>query len=216
MFAVTPVLRIEDRSQEALRMALGEIQKSEAELHRIVDAIPQYVNVLSRDGRMLYAGRQLLEFTGMRPEEVTRDFRERVIHAEDLERLRAVRQLGFSGDVPFELEQRYRRKDGQYRWFRARYHPLRDDQGGVVRWYTTAIDILERRTWRFARRSSGLPRSRRSSDPRTGSERCCRRSRRWRRPIPRFSSTVKPVQGKSSWLEPYTPNRNGRRERSSA
>jgi formate hydrogenlyase transcriptional activator len=125
-------------------MALGEIQKSEAELRRIVDAIPQYVNVLSRDGRMLYAGRQLLEFTGMRPEEVTRDFRERVIHPEDLERSRAVRQLGFAGDVPFELEQRYRRNDGQYRWFRARYHPLRDDQGGVVRWYTTAIDIHDR------------------------------------------------------------------------
>ena len=34
-----------------------------------------------------------------------------------------------------------RRKDGQYRWFLFRYNPLRDDEGRIIRWYATGIDI---------------------------------------------------------------------------
>src|SRR6185369_8176208 len=38
-----------------------------------------------------------------------------------------------------------RRKDGQYRWFVVRYHPLRDEDGRIVRWYSTGTDIDERK-----------------------------------------------------------------------
>ena len=47
--------------------------------------------------------------------------------------------------VPFENEQRVRRKDGQYRWFLVRYHPLRDEQGRILRWYATGTDIDDRK-----------------------------------------------------------------------
>jgi len=30
--------------------------------------------------------------------------------------------------LPFEIEQRARRKDGQYRWFLIRYNPFRDER----------------------------------------------------------------------------------------
>jgi len=36
-------------------------------------------------------------------------------------------------------------KDGKYRWFLVRYHPLRDEQGKVLRWYATATDIEDRK-----------------------------------------------------------------------
>jgi len=38
-----------------------------------------------------------------------------------------------------------RRKDGQYRWFHIRYHPLCDEQGGIIRWYATGVDIDDRK-----------------------------------------------------------------------
>src|SRR5262249_8192054 len=75
----------------------------------------------------------------------TADFRERVVHSEDMERLSSERQRGLSGEVPFELEQRLRRNDGQYRWFLVRYNPFRDERGRVIRWYATGIDIHERK-----------------------------------------------------------------------
>jgi formate hydrogenlyase transcriptional activator len=127
------------RSQEALR-------KSEAELRRITDAIPQCIGVLGVDGRTLYVNRVMLEYAGVGLEDITApDFPHRVFHPDDLERFRADRQLGLSGEVPFELEQRLRRHDGTYRWFLVRYNPFRDEQGRVARWYATATDIDERR-----------------------------------------------------------------------
>ena len=47
---------------------------------------------------------------------------------------------GLSGSVPFENEQRARRKDGKYRWFLIRYNPFIDEKGNVTRWYATGTD----------------------------------------------------------------------------
>src|SRR6202011_3621592 len=73
------------------------------------------------------------------------DFRARIFHPEDLERLREERQAALARGLPFEIEQRARRKDGQYRWFLIRYNPFRDEQGRLVRWYATGTDIDDRK-----------------------------------------------------------------------
>ncbi len=40
---------------------------------------------------------------------------------------------------------RFRRTDGEYRWFLARAVPLRDKRGKVVKWYGAATDIQDRK-----------------------------------------------------------------------
>jgi len=47
-----------------------------------------------------------------------------------------------------------RRKDGQYRWFLIQYHPLRDQQGAVIRWYAAGTDINDRKRAEDALRST--------------------------------------------------------------
>jgi len=76
---------------------------------------------------------------------VSSDFRARIFHPEDLERLREERQAALARGLPFEIEQRARRKDGQYRWFLIRYNPFRDEEGRLVRWYATGTDIDDRK-----------------------------------------------------------------------
>jgi PAS domain S-box-containing protein len=141
------VIAIEgERSQVALTTAFDEIAKSEAELRRITDAIPQTIAVLGTDGKNLYANQALLDYTGLTAEEVMApDFRERVFHPEDVARLRPERQKALARGIPFQNEQRARRKDGQYRWFLIQYNPLRDEQGKVIRWYATGTDIDDRK-----------------------------------------------------------------------
>jgi formate hydrogenlyase transcriptional activator len=73
------------------------------------------------------------------------DFRTRVFHPEDLERLREVRRSALASDAPFENEQRVLGKDGKYRWFLIRYNPFRDERGRLVRWYATGTDIDDRK-----------------------------------------------------------------------
>src|SRR5258708_21690380 len=73
------------------------------------------------------------------------DLRGRVFHPEDVDRLRDERRAALAGGVPFENEQRVRRKDGQYRWLLIQYNPLLDERGEVIRWYATGTDIDDRR-----------------------------------------------------------------------
>jgi formate hydrogenlyase transcriptional activator len=124
----------------------SHLRQEREELLRIVDLIPQTIIVLNPSGRAIYANRVALEYTGLSLDEVQADdFRDRVFHPEDVQRLREGRQKSLSGIVPFENEQRALGKDGKYRWFLIRYSPLLDEDGKVVRWYATGTDIEERR-----------------------------------------------------------------------
>ena len=131
---------------EDLKRAEARLRQDEQELRRITDAIPHTIAVLSPNGTALYANRSFVDYTGLTMDEVmTEDFRTRVFHPEDVARVRAERREALSRGVPFENEQRMRRKDGQYRWFHIRYHPLCDEQGGIIRWYATGVDIDDRK-----------------------------------------------------------------------
>ena len=119
---------------------------STLELAEILDAIAEAIVVLSPDGGILYANRAVLEYTGLTmPDVLAGDFLSRLFHPEDVVRLKDPRREGLSHGVPFEIEWRARRHDGQYRWFLVRYRPLVDDQSRVLRWYATAIDIHDRK-----------------------------------------------------------------------
>jgi len=119
---------------------------SEQEARGIVDAIPQTIVVLSPDGAALYGNRSMLAYTGLTIDEVmAADFRARVFHPEDVARLLDQRRHALARGVPFELEQRARRHDGQYRWFLVQYNPVRDEQRRTVRWYATGTDIDDRK-----------------------------------------------------------------------
>src|SRR5438270_721084 len=138
--------------REELEKALNETKKSEAklrederELRRITDAIPQTIVIQDPDGTPIYANQAVLDYTGLTMEDViTSDFRARIFHPEDLESLREERRAALARGLPFEIEQRALRKDGQYRWFLIRYNPFRNDRNEVIRWYATGTDIDER------------------------------------------------------------------------
>jgi len=129
----------------ALTRAFEQIEKSEAQLRHIVDAIPQMIAVLNPDGTILYMNQTMLDYTGLTTEEVmAKDVRGRAFNPEDVARFRGERLGSLSRDVPFQNEKRILRKDGQYRWFLIHYNPLLDDQGRVIRWYATGTDIDDR------------------------------------------------------------------------
>src|ERR1700683_201314 len=132
---------IEDRKR-----AEEKLRQDEWELRQIVDTIAQLVVFLSPDGDALYANRFTLEYTGLSIEDLkANDFRARVFHPDDVERVREERRKGLLRGIPFENEQRARRHDGQYRWFFIRYNALRDEQGRTIRWYASGIDIEDRK-----------------------------------------------------------------------
>src|SRR5216684_4375895 len=109
-----------------LKQTEEKLRDDERELRRITDAIPQAIVVQDPRGVSLYANQATLDYTGLTIADVLHpSFRERIF-------------------LPYEIEQRARRHDGQYRWFLIRYNPFCDDHGQVIRWYATGTDIDDR------------------------------------------------------------------------
>ncbi len=144
------------RSQEALRSAFEEIRNSEAklrqeerELRQLIDFLPQHVLVLDKDGTLLQVNKTMLDYKGLTLEEMkgegTRERINRDVHPDDLERVQSERSAGLSRGVPFETEKRLLGKDGQFRWFLFRYNPVLNEAGDIVRWFTTATDVEDRK-----------------------------------------------------------------------
>jgi len=123
-----------------------ELATANEELRRTIDAIAQAIVVLGPDGRTLDANAFFLDYTGLSLEEVRADdSRVRRFHPDDVTRVQEERRQALLRGEPFELEQRSRRKDGQYRWFLIRYNPVRDNDGNIIRWYATGTDIDDRK-----------------------------------------------------------------------
>jgi formate hydrogenlyase transcriptional activator len=131
---------------EDLKRAEIRLRQDEQELRQITDAIAQTIHVLSPDGSFVYANRSLLDYTGLKMDEVLApDFFARLFHPEDVARWRDERREALLRGVPFESEQRLRRRDGEYRWFLLRFRPFHDEQGRLVHWYATGTDIDDRK-----------------------------------------------------------------------
>jgi PAS domain S-box-containing protein len=121
------------------------LQTNERNLSLLINAIPTFIHVLRTDGSVQYVNNAVLDYTGLTLEDVKKsDYRARVFHPEDVERLREVRGKALTCAVPFEDEQRVLGKDGKYRWFLVRYNPLLEE-GRVRRWYVTATEIESRK-----------------------------------------------------------------------
>ena len=88
-------------------------KRAEAELRQLVDLVPQLIVVSDTDGKWIHASRLAREYTGLTIQEYrSSDVIDRVVHSEDAEKMLAIRQSGFSGIDPFELDARLFGKDG--------------------------------------------------------------------------------------------------------
>jgi formate hydrogenlyase transcriptional activator len=101
--------------------------------------------VLRGDGSHLYINQSSLDFLGLTLEEwQKRDIRE-LVHPDDAERVARERKQALSSGSPLEIEARFHRYDGEYRWLFLHYKPLKDQLGRITRWVVPAIDIDDRK-----------------------------------------------------------------------
>ena len=132
-------------------------RESERESRLVVDSIPGLVAAFTPAGEVEYVNRQVLEYFGLKLEELKHWDTGNTTHPEDLPRVVELFTRSIASGEPFEFEVRARRFDGVYRWFQSRGFPLRDSKGEIVRWYNLLIDIdARKRTEQELRRSEAF------------------------------------------------------------
>jgi formate hydrogenlyase transcriptional activator len=128
------------------KRAEGERRRSEMEFRQILDLAPQLVAVYGPNRERLYANRVALDYFGFDLEEWQQSpGRGEYVHPDDTGRLDGVIGHAVARASADELELRLLKRDGTYRWFLARFNPLRDEQGQITRWYATGTDIEDRK-----------------------------------------------------------------------
>ena len=140
--------------------AVEEMRKSEEELRQILDFAPQLVGVFGPNHERLHVNRIALDYLGLSLEEWRTHERSSSVHPDDRARDRDYFDRALSTGSAYELELRLRKSDGSYRWFLARFNPVRDANGNIRRWYVanTDIDDRKRAEERLKRRKCGAPR----------------------------------------------------------
>jgi len=128
--------------QEQLADAL---RKSESELRQMLDFAPQLVSVVGPGGEHIHMNQVALAYFGMTLEEWKRARLAERAHPDDYDRVLQSKAAGEARGEAYEMEVRLRRHDGVYRWFLARFNPVRDDSGQILRWYLAWTDIDDRK-----------------------------------------------------------------------
>ena len=111
----------------------------------VVDTMPTLVWSARPDGSADFFNQQWLEYTGLSPDQALGSGWKLAIHSDDLPRVVEAFQQAVHRVQPFEVEGRFRRFDGEYRWFLFRGNPLCDETGQVVKWYGTNTDLEDRK-----------------------------------------------------------------------
>jgi PAS domain S-box-containing protein len=124
------------------KRAEDELRESEKRFRHLADAMPQIVWMARPDGRIDYYNKRWYEFTGLPEGKEGNESWTPVLHPDDVQLWMKRWYEAVKTGETYDLEYRFKDyKTGAYRWHLGRALPVRDEMGGIVRWFGTSTDI---------------------------------------------------------------------------
>jgi len=124
------------------RNAEATLKESESQYRQLCALVPQIIWVSDKDSNVVYLNDRFYEYSGLLRDASDSDQWKQIVHPDDLERL-VHQQWKKSTLFPngVEMEIRYRRADGVYRWHIARALPIMNTRNELLMWFGTCTDI---------------------------------------------------------------------------
>ena len=122
-------------------MTESAIQTADHWLRTLGDVAPGFLWMADATGRFVYVNRTWERFTGSSLDELNELGWERFNHPDELATVAEKWGRAVERGETFEMEVRYRRHDGTYRWMLARVVPQLDAAGEIQGWVGTSVDI---------------------------------------------------------------------------
>ncbi len=147
-FEIRDQLEELERRADALRVQAEQLHESAARLRAsetryrlLTDTLPQLVWTCLPDGSCDYLSRQWVEYTGIPAQQQLGTSWLDTLHPDDRERTHDHWKGAVGGRHSYDIDFRIRRRDGAYRWFKARATPVLDEAGATAYWFGTCTDI---------------------------------------------------------------------------
>lgn len=123
------------RAEEALRL-------NELNLRQMTETIPEMLWSATSAGAIDYCNARFLNYTGFSAKEVLDDGWQKTIHPDDADRVAAAWMSSVTTGAPYRVEVRtFHCADRTYRWCAVSALPLLDQQGRILKWHGTIVDM---------------------------------------------------------------------------
>ena len=124
-----------------LKLAEEALRESEQRWRNLTEMLPQLVWTATPEGGMDYSSAQVGQYMGRPESELLGWGWLEMLHPDDRERTRQAWRAAVEEQSEYEIEHRFRRFDGAYRWFKTRGVAIRDCVDKVYKWFGTCTDI---------------------------------------------------------------------------
>ena len=142
---VGTVIEAQDITKE--KKAERALRDSEERMRTLSNHVPVFVWACRADGWCYSFNDRWYEYTGVKPEQTLGVGWLDALHPDDRERAWSKWVQAIAQGDGYEVELRYRRHDGDYRWFIAKALPVRDASNLITDWFGTSLDIHDRKSW---------------------------------------------------------------------
>jgi len=123
------------RAEEALRLR-------ELNLRQITETIPEMLWSAAPDGAIDYWNDRLLRYAGFSAQDGMGDGWIKFLHPDDVDQTDRTWRLSVETGCPYRVEVRaFHAADQTYRWCVISALPLVDEEGRIVRWHGTVVDM---------------------------------------------------------------------------
>ena len=143
----------------ARQQAERAVRESEERFLRMADSAPVMVWLSGPDGRRTYVNQRWLDFTGRRLDDELRESWVASVHPDDRFDLTKTLSAALAEGRSFTVEYRLLRRDGEYRWILDHGLPRRADDGGLLGYVGSAVDVTPLRAAQRAILETDLLRS---------------------------------------------------------
>jgi PAS domain S-box-containing protein len=126
-------------------MDVTAAREAENKVRQIINTVPAQIWTADAGGRIDFISKRQLDYFGETPDRANHGEPGLYVHPDEAAAFREQWQEKITERRPFELEVRWRRFDGEYRWFLIMASPLLDPAGNVVGWYGNNVDIHGRK-----------------------------------------------------------------------
>jgi PAS domain S-box-containing protein len=133
------------------KRAEDKLRASERSLRELTETIPQMLWSAEADGAVDYCNQRVLDYTGLPAEQVQGAGWMRAVHQDDIEKMAQAWTAAVSTGKPFQYEFRcLKAADHAYRWCISSALPMRDQNGRIIKWFGSVVDLQD---WKEAQQA---------------------------------------------------------------
>jgi len=124
------------------KLAQQLLRQSEFHLRQMTETIPEMLWSASPDGLIDYCNMRVLDYSGLSGEEIMGEGWRNLLHPDDADRAAQIWTSCLATGEPYRVEVRIlHAADRAYRWCITSALPLVDQDGRILKWFGTVVDM---------------------------------------------------------------------------